>query len=64
MSSQQNNRDSDFGKCLDYGKERISAGWCKDCEINVFKENLKIGQVAILILIILSNKLNWMQLGV
>ena len=28
-----------FGKCLECRKERISVGWCKDCEINALKEN-------------------------
>src|ERR1043165_1433592 len=28
-----------FGKCLECRKERTSVGWCKDCEINSFKEN-------------------------
>ncbi|CAI2181647.1 4483_t:CDS:2 [Funneliformis geosporum] len=26
-----------FGKCAECGEERISVGWCKDCEINSFK---------------------------
>src|SRR6266540_437473 len=30
-----------FGKCFDCGKERSNVGWCKDCEINAFKENFK-----------------------
>src|SRR6266542_822887 len=30
-----------FEKCLDCRKERSSIGWCKDCEINAFKENFK-----------------------
>src|SRR6266540_7314408 len=30
-----------FGKCSDCGKKRSNVGWCKDCEINAFKENFK-----------------------
>ena len=30
-----------FGKCLDCRKERISVGWCKDCEADAFKVNFK-----------------------
>ncbi len=30
-----------FGKCLDCGMKRSNVGWCKDCEINAFKENFK-----------------------
>ncbi|CAG8665777.1 10160_t:CDS:2 [Funneliformis caledonium] len=26
-----------FGRCAECGKERISVGWCNDCEINSFK---------------------------
>ena len=40
MSFQQN-RDSEFEKCLDCGKKRSSVGWCKDCEITAFKDNFK-----------------------
>ena len=45
MTFQQNANvdvfDLTFGKCLNCGKERISVGWCKDCEVDAFKVNFK-----------------------
>ncbi|CAG8730964.1 1579_t:CDS:1, partial [Funneliformis caledonium] len=50
LGETENDSNSGFGKCPDYGKERVSDGWCKDCV--PLKRILDIGQAKILILII------------
>src|ERR1044071_1982246 len=41
MPYSRQDEDSEYGRCLDCGKNRSDVGWCKNCEITSFKDNFK-----------------------